>query len=187
MLAAAHGCSTQKSAIVTLPSRGTAVPGVAQAEPIPVDRLFGRRISDVFPLRQTFARLRLVSDNPPTVDMPVSMNLFRLLSEFIVLLLGALLLLMAAMHKTALPSRPALLIILGIVFVFWAARAWTRPAPKEGQLLAGVRAGSLAVVGILLIAIPLLSLERVNLLLGTAGAVLVVRGILGGLLSLRHA
>jgi hypothetical protein len=115
------------------------------------------------------------------------MNLFRLLSEFIMLLLGALLLLMAATHKTALPSRPALLIVLGFVFVLWAARAWARPAPREGQLLTGVRAGSLAVVGVLLIAIPLLSLERANLLLAIAGAVLVVRGTVGGLLSLRHA
>jgi hypothetical protein len=114
-------------------------------------------------------------------------NLFRLVNEFIVLLLGALLLLMATTHKTALPSRPAVLVILGFVFVFWAARAWARPAPGEGQMMTAVRAGSLGIVGILLIAIPLLSLQRAGLLLGIAGAVLVIRGILGGLLSLRHA
>ena len=40
-----------------------------------------------------------------------------------------------------------------------------------------MRAASLAIVGVLLIAIPLLSLAHANLLLEIAGAVLVVRGI----------
>ncbi len=124
---------------------------------------------------------------PEKGRMPAPLNLFRLLNEFIVLLLGALLALMAATHTMVLPSHPALLIVLGFVFVFWAARAWARPVPKEGQMMTGVRAGSLGIVGILLVAIPLLSLGRANLLLGIAGAVLVVRGIVGGLLSFRQA
>jgi hypothetical protein len=119
--------------------------------------------------------------------MPAGINLFRLLNEFIVLLLGALLVLMAATHTMALPAHPGLLIALGFAFVFWAAWAWARPGPREGQIMTGVRAGSLGIVGILLIAIPLLSLEGANLLLGIAGAVLVVRGIAGGVLSLRRA
>jgi hypothetical protein len=119
--------------------------------------------------------------------MAAAINLFRLLSEFIVLLLGALLVLMATTHKMALPSRPGVLIILGFVFVFWGARAWAQPAPKEGQMMTAVRSGSLATVGILLIVIPLLPLEHANLLLGIAGGVLVIRGIAGGLLSLRQA
>jgi hypothetical protein len=114
-------------------------------------------------------------------------NLFRLLNEFILLLLGALLILLAATHKMALPSHPWVLIVLGFAFLLWAARAWSRPAPNEGQLMTGVRAGSLGIVGILLIAIPLLSLGQSNQLLEIAGAVLVVRGIAGGLLSLRRA
>jgi hypothetical protein len=103
------------------------------------------------------------------------------------LLLGGLLILLATTHKMALPSHPWLPIVLGFAFVFWASRAWARPAPNEGQLMTGVRAGSLVIVGILLIAIPLLSLERSNLLLEIAGGVLVVRGIVNGLLSLRRA
>ena len=113
-------------------------------------------------------------------------NLFRLLNEFIVLLLGALLILIAMTHTMEVPSRPSVLMILGIVFIFWAARAWARPGPKETRALTGVRAGSLAIVGVLLIAIPLLSLGRAGLLLGIAGAVLVVRGIIGGVLSIRR-
>jgi hypothetical protein len=117
--------------------------------------------------------------------MAPKINLFRPLNEFIIVLLGALLVLLAATRRMALPSRPGVLIVLGFVFVFWAARAWARPAPGEGQLLTAVRAGSLGVVGILLIAIPLLDLKRANLLIGIAGAVLVLRGLIGAGLSFR--
>ena len=118
--------------------------------------------------------------------MSAPANLFRLLNEFIVLLLGALLILIAATHTMGVPSRPSVLMILGVIFIFWAARSWARPAPKEAQMLTSVRAGSLAIVGVLLIAIPLLSLGRAGLLLGIAGGVLVVRGIIGGVLSIRR-
>lgn len=117
--------------------------------------------------------------------MPAQLNLFRLLNEFIVLLLGALLVLLAATRRMALPEHPGVLIVLGFVFVFWAARAWARPAPGEGQLLTAVRAGSLGVVGILLIAIPLLALKRANMLIEVAGIVLVVRGLICAGLSFR--
>jgi hypothetical protein len=116
--------------------------------------------------------------------MSAPANLFRLLNEFIVLLLGALLILIAATRTVGLPSRAWLMMVLGATFILWAARAWTRPAPNESKLLTAVRAGSLAIVGVLLIGIPLLSLSRANLLLGIAGAVLVGRGIAGGLLSI---
>lgn len=117
--------------------------------------------------------------------MPSMPNLFRLLNEFIVLLLGGILVLLSATHRLALPSHPGVMIVLGFIFVFWAARAWARPAPGEGLALTAVRAGSLGVVGILLIAIPLLDLRQADLLIGVAGAVLVVRGLIGAALSFR--
>jgi hypothetical protein len=119
--------------------------------------------------------------------MPTTANLFSLLSEIIVLLLGALLVLLAATHALALPSRPVLLIVLGAIFILWASRAWARPAPQASRFAAAVRAGSLGIVGILLIAIPLLSLGHANLLLEVAGAVLVIRGLLGAGLFLGSA
>lgn len=117
--------------------------------------------------------------------MPPQLNLFRLLNEFIVLLLGALLVLLAATRRMALPQHPGVLIVLGFVFVFWAARAWARPSPGERRLLTVARAGSLGVVGILLIAIPLLDLKRANMLIEVAGIVLVVRGLVCAGLSMR--
>jgi hypothetical protein len=117
--------------------------------------------------------------------MPSTEKLFGLLSEFIILLLGALLILIALTRTIVVPSRPVVLILLGVAFIFWAARAWLRPAPNTGQLEAGVRAASMGIVGVLLIAIPLLSLGHANVLLGIAGGVLAVRGIAGAALFLR--
>jgi hypothetical protein len=119
--------------------------------------------------------------------MPTTARLFTLLNEIIVLLLGGLLILLASTRALALPSRPVLLVALGAFFIFWGGRAWARPAPNAGQFEAAVRAGSLAIVGILLVAIPLLSLGHASLLLEVAGAVLVVRGLVGATMFLSAA
>jgi hypothetical protein len=44
-------------------------------------------------------------------------NLFRLLSEFILLLLGSLLILLALTRRVGLPARPEALVFLGALFV----------------------------------------------------------------------
>ncbi|HTU34338.1 MAG TPA: hypothetical protein VMF66_11090 [Candidatus Acidoferrum sp.] len=117
--------------------------------------------------------------------MPSTPNLFRLLNEFIVLLLGAILILLSATRRLALPSHPGLMVVLGFIFVFWAARAWARPSPGEALPLTVARAGSLGVVGVLLVAIPLLGLRRATMLIEVAGIVLVVRALICAGLSFR--
>jgi predicted membrane protein len=114
-------------------------------------------------------------------------NLFRSVNEFIMLLLGALLILIAFTRTVGLPSHPWVMIVIGVIFILWAARAWSRPASNEPRAFAAVRAASLMIVGVLLIAIPLLSLTHTSLLLEIAGAVLVVRGIAGAVLAFREA
>jgi len=116
-----------------------------------------------------------------------SANLFRLLNEFIVLLLGALLKLLAHSGHVGLPSRPAALIALGIFFLYWGFRAWVRPEPKVTRLQSRIRAGSLAHVGLFILAIPLAPLRDAPALLGLAGGVLVLRGILGMVVFVRSA
>jgi len=110
-------------------------------------------------------------------------NLFRLLSEFILLLLGALLLLIALTRRVGLPARPAALIFLGVLFMYWGIRGWMRREPDSGRAQTHLRGGSLLLVGLLVLAIPLLPLRDANLLLGTAGGVLVLRGLVGAFLS----
>jgi hypothetical protein len=110
-------------------------------------------------------------------------GLFRLLSEFIVLLLGALLVLIALTRRVGLPVRPGALVFLGVLFVYWGLRAWMRREPESTRAENHIRAGSLVLVGLFVLGIPLLPLRDANLLLGIAGSVLVLRGLAGAFLS----
>jgi len=110
-------------------------------------------------------------------------NLFRLLSEFIVLLLGALLILLAATGRIGLPARPGGVVALGAIFIFWGVRAATRPGPKTARLETMVRAGSLALVGLLILAVPFVPAHRAPQLFILAGGVLVLRGALAAAIS----
>ena len=83
-----------------------------------------------------------------SANMAIPQNLFKLLSEFIVLLLGALLILLSVSGRIGLPARPVALIALGVVFVYWGVRAGMRPDAKTPRLEARIRAGSLALVGL---------------------------------------
>src|SRR5271155_5640455 len=87
-------------------------------------------------------------------NMAAPNNLFRLLSEFIVLLLGALLILLAATGRVGLPTRPGGVVALGAIFIFWGVRVATRPAAKAARVETMIRAGSLGLVGILILAVP---------------------------------
>jgi hypothetical protein len=113
-------------------------------------------------------------------------NLFRLLSEFIVLLLGALMILLAITGRVGLPARPIALVLLAILFIYWAMRAWMRREPDSVRLQTHIRAGSLALVGALVLGMTLLPLRFTNLLLGLAGGVLALRGLLGCVLFTRQ-
>lgn len=112
-------------------------------------------------------------------------SLFQLLSEFVLLLLGGLLILLAISGRVGLPARPAALTLLGILFIYSVVRAWMRRQDEKSHLQTHVRAGSLVLVGIVILGIPLLPVRDTSLLLGIAGALLVFRGLIGGLLFLR--
>jgi hypothetical protein len=103
--------------------------------------------------------------------MPTATNLFRLLSEFIVLLLGGL------------PARPEGIVALGAIFIFWGVRAGTRPEAKAARLATMIRAGSLALVGILILAVPFVPARHASQLFMLAGGVLVLRGALAAAVS----
>lgn len=118
--------------------------------------------------------------------MATPTNLFRLLSEFIVLLLGALLILLAVTGRIGVPARPAGVVALGAIFIFWGVRAATRPAAKAASLETMVRAGSLALVGIFILAVPFVPPRHASQLFVLAGGVLVLRGALAAALSVAH-
>lgn len=117
--------------------------------------------------------------NPP--------NLFRLLNEFIILLLGALLVLLAVNRGVQLPARPSAMIALGLLLTYWGLRARFRRQPRDAISAVGIRSSSLVLVGLLILAIPVLPLRYADVLLALAGGVLVIRGVLAGILSLRDS
>ena len=118
--------------------------------------------------------------------MLTTAKLFQLLNEAIVLLLGALLILLAVSGRVGLPTRPAALVALGVIFVYWGARAWVRREPTPVGSSSKIRAGSLVLVGLLVLGIRVFPLSYIALLLGLAGGVLVFRGILGVALFARN-
>lgn len=118
--------------------------------------------------------------------MPTPATLFRLLSEFIVLLLGALLILLAVTRPIGLPARPVSMVILGVILMYWGLRALARPAQAAELWLARIRSGSLVLVGVLVLGIRFLPLRDAELQLTLAGGVLVVRGLAAGILLARR-
>ncbi|MGA8767149.1 MAG: hypothetical protein WB559_09020 [Candidatus Acidiferrales bacterium] len=108
------------------------------------------------------------------------------MSEFIVLLLGALLILLALTRPIGLPGRPVALVILGVVLIYWGVRPVLRPGLEAERLQTRIRAGSLVLVGLLVLGVRVLPLRHAGLLLGIAGAVLMVRGLAGGVLLARR-
>jgi hypothetical protein len=119
--------------------------------------------------------------------MPSAATLFRLLNEFIVLLLGALLIVLAISGRVGFPGRPEALALLGIVLIYWGARTWARPDARANRLQERIRAGSLVLVGVIVIGMRWAPLRDASLLLGLAGGVLVLRGLLGSVLSARRS
>jgi hypothetical protein len=115
--------------------------------------------------------------------MPNTANLFRLLSEFIVLLLGALLIVLAVSRPVGTPASPLALVILGTVLIFLGARVWVRAGAETNRLHARIRGGSLLLVGICVLGIRWFPLRYESLLLELGGAALVIRGLAGGVLS----
>ena len=119
--------------------------------------------------------------------MPSPATLFRLLSEFIVLLLGALLILIALTRPVGFPGRPVAIVILGVVLIYWGLRALARPGLEADRLQSRIRAGSLVLVGLVVLGIRFLPLRHAELLLAIAGGVLVIRGLVGGVLLARRS
>jgi len=124
---------------------------------------------------------------PRDLAMPNGANLLRLINEFIVMLLGALLILLAVTRGVALPSRPGAMMALGIALIYWGARAGMRRGRDASESQTVVRSGSLVIVGLLVLSIPLFPLRYAASLLGLAGAALALRGLFGAVVSLKRS
>jgi len=121
--------------------------------------------------------------------MVTPQHLFRMLNEMIFVLLGALLLGLAASGRYFFdPRRPAWL-ALGTVLIVWGARVWMRSGrygTVSARAIEGIRGASLAAVGALMLSLAWVALRWAGVVLGVAGGILILRGLAGAALSLRR-
>jgi hypothetical protein len=119
-------------------------------------------------------------------------NLFRMMSEFIFILLGGVLVWLGLNNRfldppSFDPRSPAWL-GLGAALIYWGVRAWmktARAARTSDRMVARVGGASLVLVGCMMLALVFLELRWVGITLACAGAVLALRGFVAAVLSLR--
>jgi len=118
-------------------------------------------------------------------------NLFRMMTEFIFILLGGFIAWLGLSGRldpgNFNPRGPAWL-GLGAVLVYWGARTWAktaRAARTSDRTVAQVGGASLIVVGIMMWSLMFVEFRRVGIVFAAAGAILALRGILAAVLSLR--
>jgi hypothetical protein len=112
--------------------------------------------------------------------MPNPRHVMRLLVETLVFLLGALLTLLAATGRYAIPERSPAWLALGAFLLYWGLRAWVgRREPSEPTVQAAVRSGSLILVGAVMLVTAWTPFGYTRELLVAAGFALMLRGILG--------
>ncbi len=112
-------------------------------------------------------------------------QIFALFNEIVFVFLGALLILVALTGRFAHPGHSKFWIILGVVLFYWALRIWMRRTGAQPRWTLRVRAGSLALVGALVLAIAWLPFSYGAPLLAASGCVLALRGVLSAVLLAR--
>jgi hypothetical protein len=115
-------------------------------------------------------------------------NLFRMITEFIFILLGGFLVSVGLSHRFFFDPRKPGWLLLGGVLVYWGARAFVktaRAARKAERTAAQIGGASLAVVGLMMLGLTFVEFRWVGVMLASAGVILALRGLLGAVLALR--
>ena len=120
--------------------------------------------------------------------MPTPASLLRMTNEMIFVLLGGLLVWVGLSSRFMFDPRKPAWLGLGAVLVYWGVRAWmkTKRAARTAERTA-VRVGgaSLAIVGLMMLGLVFVEFRWVGTVLAMAGGILVLRGLVSAVLSLR--
>lgn len=112
-------------------------------------------------------------------------QLVEVLSEVMFVFLGLLLVWVAITGAVYFDRQSGYWIALGAFLVYWGLRGWL----GAGRYVRGwqhrVRGGSLVLVGAMMLAMAALPIAHATVLLGAAGGILVLRGVLNAALVLR--
>ena len=112
-------------------------------------------------------------------------RLFRLITEMIFLLLGGLLVWLGLSGRLFFDRRSLAWVIASVALILWGLRALYSPGEWWARWQNWRRGLSLVLVGVMMVAIARVPFPWVGPLLACAGLLLMARGILGSLLSLR--
>lgn len=118
-------------------------------------------------------------------------NMFRMMTEFIFILLGGFLVWLGLSGRldpgNFNPRGPAWL-GLGAVLIYWGARTWAKTtcaARTSDRTAAQVGGSSLILVGFMMLSLVFVEFRRVGIVFAATGTILALRGILAAVLSLR--
>ncbi len=113
-------------------------------------------------------------------------RLTQLLMEFVFLLLGALVIWLAANGRIYFDRHGVAWLVLSVALIAWGLLAVSKPGQFWAKWQKWNRGGSLVLLGVVMLAISRVPFDWVVKLLAAAGVILVARGILGSLLILRQ-
>ncbi|HEV3420961.1 MAG TPA: hypothetical protein VG075_11700 [Candidatus Acidoferrum sp.] len=113
-------------------------------------------------------------------------RLTQLLTEFVFLLLGALVIWLAVNGRIYFDRHGVGWLVLSVALIAWGLLALAKPAQFWAKWQKWNRGGSLVLLGVVMLSITRVPFNWVVKLLALAGLILVVRGILGSLLILRQ-
>jgi hypothetical protein len=109
-------------------------------------------------------------------------------NEIIFVLLGGLLIWVGLSSRFIFDPRKPAWWGLGVVLVFWGARAWTntkRAARSAERMAVRVGGASLAIVGLIMLSLLFVEFRWAGTMLALAGGIFVLRGLFSAGLSLR--
>jgi hypothetical protein len=115
-------------------------------------------------------------------------RLLRLVIEFIFILLGVLLIwlgLLGPIHGRTVDRHSGAWMVLSVALILWGLRALYKPGQWWLRWQNWTRGLSLALLGVLMLAIKWVPFLWVGPMLAAGGAILVLRGIAGSALIFR--
>jgi hypothetical protein len=113
-------------------------------------------------------------------------RLTQLLTEFVFLLLGALVMWLAANGRIYFDRHGVGWLVLSVALIAWGLLVLAKPGQFWAKWQKWNRGGSLVLLGVVMLSISRVPFAWVVKLLAAAGLILLLRGILGSLLILRQ-
>jgi hypothetical protein len=117
-------------------------------------------------------------------------QLFRLVNEFVFILVGGLLVLFALTGRYLFNPRQPAWLVLSAVMILWGLSAWRRSrlsVLRADRLVGKIGGGSLALAGLILLSLAWAPFRWAGWLLLAAGAIFVLRGLASAAILARAA